>query len=149
VGKPKVEVRCPGCGRARLVGASYTRKASFTGKCRECGRYHGGTRYFCSRKLQDWKKGAKDRGIPWTLTPEDLDRQWMSQGGICAVSGIPMSQVSGRYKFSLDRIDSSRGYLPGNIQFVCTVINKMKGELHLDELLAMCKVIIRHNHEPP
>jgi len=43
---------------------------------------------------------------------------------------------------SLDRIDSSVGYVRGNVQFVCNVVNRIKQELLQEELLQWCKRIL-------
>jgi hypothetical protein len=43
---------------------------------------------------------------------------------------------------SLDRIDSSVGYVRGNVQFVCNVVNRIKQELLQEELLLWCKRIL-------
>jgi len=43
---------------------------------------------------------------------------------------------------SIDRIDSSVGYVRGNVQFVCDVVNRMKQELLQEELLLWCKRIL-------
>lgn len=42
---------------------------------------------------------------------------------------------------SLDRIDSSKPYTKGNVQFVSTSINFMKGELSHDDTILLCKQI--------
>ena len=49
---------------------------------------------------------------------------------------------SGRVNISIDRIDSSVGYVRGNVQFVCDVVNRMKQELIQEELLLWCKRIL-------
>jgi len=43
---------------------------------------------------------------------------------------------------SIDRIDSSIGYVRGNVQFVCDVVNRMKQDLPQKELLMWCKRIL-------
>jgi hypothetical protein len=40
---------------------------------------------------------------------------------------------------SLDRIDSSKGYIKGNIQFVSVIANYAKNEMTHDEMLYFCK----------
>lgn len=64
-----------------------------------------------------------------------LKELWKSQNGICPYTGIKMilPESSSRYhkikslkKASLDRIDSSKGYLRGNVEFVCYAINLAK-----------------------
>jgi len=53
---------------------------------------------------------------------------WESQRGFCAISGIRMVHRLGSLKaISIDRIDSGRGYVPGNVQLVCQWANKAKG----------------------
>ncbi len=44
---------------------------------------------------------------------------------------------------SIDRIDSSVGYVRGNVQFVCDVVNRMKQDLLQEELSLWCKRILR------
>ena len=42
---------------------------------------------------------------------------------------------------SLDRIDSTKGYVPGNIQWVHKDINRIKNKFSMDELLSYVKKI--------
>jgi hypothetical protein len=44
---------------------------------------------------------------------------------------------------SLDRIDSSVGYVRGNVQFVCDVVNRMKQDMPRSELLVWCARILK------
>ncbi len=54
---------------------------------------------------------------------------WALQNGQCAITFLPMTH---RYDetttISIDRIDSSEGYVPGNVQLVCQSANLMKSE---------------------
>jgi hypothetical protein len=45
---------------------------------------------------------------------------------------------------SIDRIDSSIGYVRGNVQFVCDVANRIKQDLPQKELLLWCQRILEH-----
>ena len=45
---------------------------------------------------------------------------------------------------SIDRIDSSAGYVAGNIQFVHKHINKMKNNLDEQCFIEMCKLVAFH-----
>lgn len=47
-----------------------------------------------------------------------------------------------RTNISIDRIDSSKGYVRGNVQFVCDVVNRMKADMHVTELQYWCKKIL-------
>lgn len=43
---------------------------------------------------------------------------------------------------SIDRIDSAIGYVRGNVQFVCDVVNRMKQDLKESEMFVWCKKIL-------
>ncbi len=61
------------------------------------------------------------------VTFDDLWRLWESQGGKCALSWMPMTHIfHDLCAVSIDRIDSSLGYVPGNIQLVCQWVNRAK-----------------------
>jgi len=80
----------------------------------------------------------------YDVTLEDLKRQWDCQKGICPYSGIHLILKTSNdpiYKASLDRIDSSKGYIVGNIQFVSQAINYMKNSLSHEDTIKMCKII--------
>jgi hypothetical protein len=47
-----------------------------------------------------------------------------------------------RYRGSLDRIDSTKGYSKDNIQIVCAQVNLMKHELTINELKFWCEKIL-------
>lgn len=43
---------------------------------------------------------------------------------------------------SLDRIDSTVGYVRGNVQLVCDIANRMKQDLTVDDLRLWCARIL-------
>lgn len=73
------------------------------------------------------------RWAPSDLTESYLQQVWDAQNGCCAWTQIPMIMCSspdrnnGLYAASLDRIDSSKGYVQGNVQFVLQPLNLAKG----------------------
>lgn len=84
------------------------------------------------------KTHSTNRKVPreFTITLEDLKQQWDKQNGRCAYTNVKLElPYSGKEcppltrQASLDRIDSSKGYVPGNIQFVCSCINLLKSTL--------------------
>lgn len=83
--------------------------------------------------LNSGKASNKKHGM--SLTPEYLKTVWEEQRGICPYTGIKMilpkssaviSKIHSLKKASLDRIDSSKGYVEGNVEFVCYGINLAK-----------------------
>lgn len=70
-----------------------------------------------------------------------LKELWEHQKGVCPYTGIKMilqkttaDKVRSPKKASLDRIDSSRGYLKGNVEFVCCAINLAKNSFTRDQM---------------
>jgi len=67
-----------------------------------------------------------------TITEEELIALWDKQNGLCAISGMPMAhEFKNLRSASIDRIDSSKGYVPGNVQLVCQWVNYAKNN-HAD-----------------
>lgn len=63
---------------------------------------------------------------------------WESQGGRCALTGAGMSVARHDLKrVSLDRKDSSKGYVLGNVQLVCMWANLAKRNRPDSEFLAI------------
>lgn len=62
------------------------------------------------------------------INAELVIRLWDHQQGRCAISGMVMLCQAGHLQtVSIDRIDSSKGYVEGNIQLVCRWVNLAKG----------------------
>ncbi len=80
-----------------------------------------------------------------------LKELWEKQKGICPYTGIKMilpkttsqlHQIKSLKKASLDRIDSSKGYLKGNVEFVCMAINNAKNNFKKEEMISFIQEII-------
>lgn len=93
------------------------------------------------------KQRAARRGLDCTITRDYLFDLYQLQEGACALSGTPMTTIAGqgrqRTNISVDRIDSSLGYVPGNVQLVCDYVNTAKGDLSQAEFLDMCRKVAR------
>ena len=64
----------------------------------------------------------------------------------CYLTNLDMVATSkSPYKISIDRIDSNKVYEPDNVAFCCFRVNVLKGNLLNNELVAMCKQILKHN----
>lgn len=86
----------------------------------------------------------------------DIDLMYLlelyeKQNGLCAISGVKMTHIAGKGRvftnISIDRIDSNKGYIRGNVQFVCDVVNVMKTNMNYDELLFWCNSILTNLNE--
>jgi hypothetical protein len=84
------------------------------------------------------KNGANIRGISYKLTEEYLNDLWVNSNGRCSISGI---NISIGKDASLDRVDSSIGYIPGNVQWVHKDINRMKNNIDQERFIELCHAV--------
>jgi hypothetical protein len=71
-------------------------------------------------------------------------RIYQKQEEKCALSGLPIpmpEKVEEGFVASLDRIDSKKGYIEGNVQWVHKDLNKMKWDLELHRFIELCKLV--------
>lgn len=119
-------------------------KAEQCPRWKGCGELSGA--YF-SRTI----KSAKRRGIEFRLSINQLWQLFVAQEGKCALTGLPLR--FGRYEdripeyrqtASLDRIDSEKGYIQGNVWWVHKDVNLMKNELTLERFVEVCRLVTEH-----
>ena len=83
------------------------------------------------------------------MSKQYLQELYEQQGGKCAISGIHLTYKRGKgrfpYNISADQIVPGNGYTKDNVQLVCSQVNMMKGTLSTDELISICKSIIKEN----
>jgi len=97
--------------------------------------------------LREHLRRAKYRNHIVTITLDDLLEQWIKQDGKCPYTGvnlihpIRLKDEGYLYLSSLDRIDSSLGYVSGNIQFISTTANFAKNKMSHSDMLLFCKLI--------
>lgn len=79
-------------------------------------------------------RNAKSRFKEFDLTLQDIKNQWELQNGICPYTGFELKLYNSKLKnpyelrASLDRIDSSIGYIKENIEFISLPINYLKND---------------------
>ena len=74
------------------------------------------------------KYRAKAKGLPFSLNDADLAAmQATIDAGLCQATGIPFNLIGGKTwdSPSIDRIDSAKGYVSGNIRVVLYCLNVM------------------------
>jgi len=85
---------------------------------------------------------AKARGLDVTISQEAAARLLSDQGGRCALTGLPIELGESQNKkgtASLDRIDSAKGYIEGNLQWVHKDLNRMKNIFSQEYFIDMCR----------
>jgi hypothetical protein len=91
------------------------------------------------------KKGARTRCINFEINMEYLWKLFKKQKGLCALSGLPIKmpiRPQDEQTASLDRIDSSLGYVEGNVQWLHKYINKMKLDHDQDFFIELCHSVV-------
>ena len=93
---------------------------------------------------------AKRKNIPFTITIQEVWDLFLKQNQKCAISGVDLqfaeSKKTGEIMTaSLDRIDSSKGYILDNVQWVHKDVNKMKNTTSQSEFINWCKIIANYN----
>jgi hypothetical protein len=95
------------------------------------------------------KLDADQRHLPFSVTMEYLWELFLKQNKKCALSGEPLCFKSQSRKFdgtaSLDRIDSSLGYVIGNVQWVHKDINIMKHKFSQEHFKELCRKVVNYN----
>lgn len=135
---------CKHCG-ATAPEAFYSTSKS---RCRKCvlASYHNDPRKQQAMKEQAarWQDDnmlqyrlnsasarSNRKGLAFDITLEHLEMLWADCMGLCHYTGKPMvlSKDSKRDSVSIDRLDSSLGYVPGNVVLCKSSCNTMKGDM--------------------
>jgi hypothetical protein len=91
------------------------------------------------REIQRSATGKKSKrtAIEINITKNYIVRLFKKQEGRCALSN---EDIILGVNASLDRIDSNKGYIKGNVQWVHKDVNLMKGMFSLSRFLEVCKL---------
>jgi hypothetical protein len=83
------------------------------------------------------------RGIPFLVNIEFGWELFVQQSRRCRLSGLPIGFGTriGETTASLDRIDSSKPYEPGNVQWLHKRLNVMKREIPQQEFIELCHLV--------
>lgn len=143
-------VRCD-CGEEKYVRITFLTGGRST--CCEHCRVSKGSKKIGRLNLsviRRAREGAIARNLEWNVSNEYLAELLEKQNMKCALSGIDLcvsnyslGSKRGREEstISLDRIDSSKGYIEGNVQWVHKSINIMKSTLTQEEFIMFCKLV--------
>lgn len=87
------------------------------------------------------------RKYPVTIILEDIINQYHKQNGLCHYSKeILKLESHSDWTISIDRLDSSKGYIQGNVVLCCKVINYMKQKLSESDFNLWCQKVA-NNHQ--
>lgn len=148
------KARCLKCGKhERWFTASELTNPNVSKCCCHCtGKERSETLQKNNGKIGDLCKGqvgrieqnAKVRGIEFNLTIKYLWELFQKQKQICAITGEFIPNIK---QASLDRIDSSKGYIEGNVQWVTIQANLSKHTMTMDQLYEFCEKVLKFRDE--
>jgi len=84
---------------------------------------------------------AKKKGYEVNVTMQYLAEIFKQQDGRCALTGLPLKIQKGVGNASIDRIDSKKGYIIGNVQWVDKRVNIMKHVIPESEFIELCRLV--------
>lgn len=95
------------------------------------------------------RKTAKNGGRKFELSMSYLWKLFLSQDRRCALTGVLLVFDSANNIYdgtaSLDRIDSSKDYVYGNVQWVHKEINIMKNKHSVDHFVELCQTVVNYD----
>lgn len=154
--KPMWKCRC-NCGNESKVSSSNL-KFGGTKNCKKCViRPSGSSNLLWTSigKMSGYfyasiKDKAKRRNLEFSLSKEELYSYFEIQEEKCALTGVKLTFNIRKNKdysgtASVDRIDSSKGYVKGNVQWVCKDINFAKQSLSQKDFIKMCELVANYN----
>lgn len=86
-----------------------------------------------------WRCKKSKKNLECTISKEEAYQIYLKQNNTCALSGLPISFKD--KSASIDRIDSNKGYIQGNIQWVHKDINVIKLDYSEEEFFHLIKTI--------
>lgn len=94
------------------------------------------------RLLRSCKQSASRRGLEFSITADNLEIPAQ-----CPYLGVQLTNVLGEgfqdYNPSIDRIDNTLGYVPGNVEIISVLANKMKSSATPLDLLRFAKGVLK------
>jgi ribosomal protein S14 len=143
---------CPCCGKPQsYLRKNYAKFSLENGKlCKACTNKnpehnaHKGYYKDVLRKsfAHKYKSNAELRGIQWGVSFDYLADLLISQDFKCALTGWDIHAMDINSPASLDRIDSSLGYIEGNLQWVYNKVNMMKQHYTQEDFIAVCRAVV-------
>lgn len=153
--KNSVVYKCAcSCGNITYA-SSYDLRAGKTTKCKSCSAKFSGIAIKLQNgmvgelsldKFNKLKRSALSRKIKFSVSIDYLWNLFEAQHRNCAITGDKIESFN---KASLDRIDSSKGYIPGNVQWVTIQANLSKHTMSMPELINFCNKVINHANQQP
>lgn len=140
--------RCK-CG-GELYVQSYALRKGLSKKCPWCSKEYPTDKVPPTIWLRT-KNNAAKRNIEFELTNSYAFSLFLSQERKCALTGVDLifprtskDLLDGNYNASLDRINSEKGYIFGNVQWLDKDVNFMKRRMTDESFIKVCENVVMH-----
>jgi hypothetical protein len=123
-------------------------------EARKRGKDHQNYRGYEDIQQSYWTsiiKGANKRSLEMSISINYAWELYIYQGKKCAITGTPIffpktRKTANKSTASLDRIDNTKGYIEGNVQWVHKKINQIKMDLTTEDFFELCKNVVNYNN---
>lgn len=139
------------CSCGTLAGPSTIGHIKQNPRCRIChrGKNSGtweGIGDIPGNHLTRIKTGAEKRNLEYNIDGEYLWQLFLNQKEKCYYSDIKIyfNTYDQETTASLDRIDSNKGYIKGNVVWTHKIINRMKSDFTVTEFHYFCREVANH-----
>ncbi len=140
---------CSNCGKKQSYGRLDHFKSALKGdwKCKSCSGHSNNFKGKIGPMPITWfevkRKSGLHRGYLWDLTPEYILDLYKEQNKLCALTGWPIGwpEKGLTSTVSIDRIDSSEGYLIGNVQLLHKDVNMAKQKYSQEYFISLCEAV--------
>lgn len=121
-----------------ICDVGFVSKYSAQKICHKCNPADADRKNSPLRKYDEYKAGAKLRGLDFDITIKEFYSFWKQP---CTYCGAVIKTIG------LDRVDSSKGYLVSNLVPCCSTCNVMKLDLTKKDWIDHMKKIIKFSGE--
>lgn len=133
--------------------ANKSQPSGYMGYCKNCNsernkRYRKGPtslRTACKRIFSYINKRCKEKGHVLDFTAIYLEELFERQKGLCAYTQEPLELSAGKLNtISVDRVNSSEGYLKENVVLTTWAVNNAKQNMNLKYFISMCEKVYKN-----
>jgi len=172
INNPNYLYTCTTCNKIKpnseyVIDRKRTSIRKYTSSCKVCRNEYGKSEKVKSRKRERspilrkkdrisliyWSSvaNARKRELEHSITKDYINKLYEDQKGLCFYTNKPMLkntilEQDNDDSVSIDRFDSSKGYIEGNIVLCRWVINRMKNDIQFNKFLELISDIHKNHN---